>query len=144
MHTTLVHIEMLLSLSKLCSNLQDFTFGNGPLPSSKSLITFLYSWALTITIDVGDVGNIVVDDHDTSSSFHSRASVRSCVFRWIACAMRSLPPPLDRRLWEILSRGWSRWCKRGCCHRCCRWWSPCSKFMVKVKSKMLLMVIPLL
>ena len=54
-----------------------------------------------------DAGEVVVDDHDMSSSFHPRGPSKAFVFGLIACPMlslpiacpmRSLPIPLHWRL----------------------------------------------
>jgi hypothetical protein len=41
-------------------------------------------------VEAGNVGEVVIDDYDMSSSFHSRALGKAFVFGWIACPMRSL------------------------------------------------------
>jgi hypothetical protein len=45
-------------------------------------------------VEVVDVGEVVVDDHDMSSSFHSQALGKAFVFGPIACPMHSSLDPL--------------------------------------------------
>jgi hypothetical protein len=56
--------------------------------------------------EVVDVGKVIVDDHDASSSFQSQAPDKAFVSGWIAYPMRSLLAPLGWRLWEVLLCAW--------------------------------------
>jgi hypothetical protein len=62
----------------------------------KPLVPYFCNLAFAKDVDVveageaGNVGEVVVDDYDMSSSFHSCALGKAFVFGWIACPMRSL------------------------------------------------------
>jgi hypothetical protein len=51
-----------------------------------------------------DAIEIVISDHDLSSSLNLRVPNKAFVFRRLTCPMRSSPTPLGSRLWEILSK----------------------------------------
>ena len=127
-------ILFLASLWPIFWGLCNIIFGSLLLRVPWTFDTFFYNWSFAKEIDVVElgevvnVGEVIVDDHDMSSSFHSWVPTKkplSLAKLLFQCATHQPILALVGNSSCVLEE---KWCRHGWFHRCCIWGSPHSNW----------------